>query len=78
MPNDEYVMICPYYRKIIGNSIYCDGIASDENIPITNCLFKQEFTERRERNKCIKKYCSGFRYHDCRIAVLNDVLNDKK
>lgn len=78
MPNDSFYIICPYYQKTLGNSIFCDGFSADESVNAENSQFKQTFKTREERNLCISKYCSLFNYTNCRIATLNDALNHKR
>ena len=74
MPNDPFYIICPYYHKVIGNNIFCEGFAGDETLNPNECRIKQSFATREERNECVKKYCAGFDYSHCRIAIINEVL----
>lgn len=74
MPNDDFAMICPYYHKTLGNTVFCEGFTCDDRIKTENSYFKQCFVTRDERNKCFKNYCASFQYPRCRIAALNSAF----
>ncbi len=76
MPNDDFAILCPYYYKVLGNDLFCEGMCGDENIPPEKSFFKQCFENRAKRNAYLKRYCSSFRYHDCRMAALNELLSE--
>lgn len=71
MPNDDFAVICPYYHKALGNSLFCEGFSCDGTIPVAETFMKQNFPDRASRNRCMRHYCASFRYPDCRIARLN-------
>ena len=78
MPNDEFTFICPYYYKTIGNSIFCEAFASDNFVSVSESYVKQCFEDRTKRNDCIKKYCASFKYPECRIAAINEIILTEK
>ena len=78
MPNDEFYIVCPYYHKARGNELFCNGFSGDNHFLTDECHVKQIFSTRAERNSFIKKYCSGFEYLNCAIAVINEQLNNVK
>lgn len=77
MPTDSYYIICPYYHKTLGNNLFCEGVAGDNHHNLDECKIKQCFSSRAERNNFIEKYCSGFDYLNCRIALINQIMSDK-
>ncbi|MBO5106104.1 MAG: hypothetical protein J6C29_04335 [Clostridia bacterium] len=77
MPNDDFYIICPYYHKARGNELFCEGFSGDKSFLTEECFNKQIFSTRAERNSFIKKYCCGFDYLNCSIAVLNEQLSNK-
>ncbi len=78
MPNDDFIMICPYYHKTIGNSVFCSGLSACEEFPAEEKFCKQVFADRKIRNDCIKRYCASFNYRFCRIAQINDAVEKNK
>ncbi len=78
MPNDDFYIVCPYYYKARGNELFCDGFSGDDSFSTDECFNKQVFSTRAERNSFIKKYCGGFDYLNCSIAVLNEQLSNTK
>ena len=78
MPNDNFYIICPYYHKIIGNNLFCEGFSGDDNFLTDECRIKQCFSNREERNGFIKKYCSGFNYSSCAVATLNSLITKRE
>lgn len=74
MPNDEFLFICPYYHKTIGNNLFCRGFSADNFLSVNESFVKQCFENHQKRNECIKRYCASFRYPDCRIAAINEVI----
>lgn len=78
MPNDDFAIICPYYHKTLGNTVFCSGFSCNEDIKTEASFIKQCFSDRIERNKCLKDYCASFKYPECRIAVLNRILWEEK
>ncbi len=74
MPKDDYAIICPYYHKTIGNSIFCNVFPIDGELSTEDCFYKQIFTDRASRNSCYKKYCASFGYKRCNIAKLNGLF----
>ena len=76
MPKDDYAIICPYYYKTIGNSIFCNVFPIDGELSTEDCFYKQIFTDRASRNSCYKKYCASFGYKRCNIAKLNGLFYD--
>ena len=77
MPNDDFYIVCPYYYKARGNELFCEGFSGDKNFPTDECFNKQVFSNRAQRNEFIKKYCEGFNYLNCAIAIFNEQLNHK-
>ena len=78
MPNDEFYFICPYYRKTLGNALFCEGISADDNARADESLVKQCFADREKRNGVIRKYCTSFKYVDCKIAAVNEMFAEHK
>lgn len=76
MPHDDFNFICPYYYKTIGNALFCEAFSAGTNIPVNESYIKQCFETRAERNLCIKKYCASFKYPQCRIAAVNELMED--
>ncbi|MBE6762641.1 MAG: hypothetical protein E7551_10230 [Ruminococcaceae bacterium] len=74
MPNDNFYIVCPYYHKVLGNQLFCNGLSGDKRFSTDECFNKQVFSTRNERNLFIKKYCGGFNYLNCAIAVINEQL----
>ena len=74
MPNDEFYIVCPYYHKARGNELFCNGFSGDKAFSTDECHVKQVFSTRTERNAFMKKYCGGFEYSGCAIAVINEQL----
>lgn len=78
MPNDPFYIICPYYHKVIGNTIFCDCFSGDDKFLTDECHIKQCFQTREMRNNFIKKYCSGFDFSSCSIARINSIFISSK
>lgn len=78
MPNDLFYIICPFYHKVIGNNLFCEGFSGDNNFSTDECRIKQSFSSKEDRNNFIKKYCSGFNYGGCSIASINSLVNNPK
>lgn len=78
MPNDSFYIICPFYHKLIGNTLFCEGFSGDNNFSTDECRIKQSFASKEERNSFIKKYCSCFDYSGCSIATINSLINKGK
>lgn len=78
MPNDDYYIICPYYYKTMGNMLFCEAFSADERISTSASYIKQCFKDRKKRNECMKKYCASFKYVQCRIALVNEILAEDK
>ena len=77
MPHEDYLMICPYFHKTLGNTLFCTAVpaANKENCA---AYYKQCFTSRVDRNRWLQQYCGAFNYCDCRYAVLNKYLLEKR
>lgn len=75
MPNDPFYIVCPYYHKTIGNSLFCESFSGDDEFKTEGCHIKQSFFNKNERNNFVKKYCSGFNYNNCSIAIINSLIN---
>lgn len=77
MPNDDFYIVCPYFHKARGCELFCEGFSGDTNFSTDECFNKQVFSTRTQRNEFIKKYCGGFDYSNCAIAIFNEQLNHK-
>ncbi len=77
MPNDEFYFICPYYRKTMGSTLFCEGISADDSLSADESFVKQCFPDREKRNRVIKKYCTSFKYGDCKIAAVNELFSNQ-
>ena len=77
MPNADFYIVCPYYQKLRGNELFCEGFSGDASFKTEECRIKQAFKTRNDRNAFIKKYCIGFGYTGCAIAALNEHLKNK-
>lgn len=77
MPHEDFLMICPYFHKTLGNTLFCTAVPAVSN---ANCsaYYKQSFEERKARNLWIKNYCASFNYGNCRYAALNKHLFNPK
>lgn len=73
MPHEDFLMICPYFHKTLGNTLFCTAVPAVSDSPCT-AFHKQNFEERNARNLWIKNYCASFNYGSCRYAVLNKYL----
>ena len=76
MPHDEYVLICPYYHKLMDNNLFCCGIPATD-APRCEAFYKQCFADRKSRNAWLQNYCASFGYQGCRYAQLNQYLFDR-
>ena len=76
MPNDAFYVVCPYYNKVMGNNLFCSGFSGDDEFSTDECRIKQCFSTRKDRNEFIKKYCSGFDYMRCSIAMINELIHN--
>jgi hypothetical protein len=75
MPNDPFYIVCPYYYKVIGNNLFCESFSGDDEFLTDECRIKQSFSNRKQRNDFIKKYCSCFNYSACTIATINSLIS---
>jgi len=76
MPNDDFIVVCPFYHKALGNDLFCEGISADDNFLLDKSMFKQSFADRKSRNECMLRYCTSFKYKECRLAALNSYLKN--
>lgn len=74
MPHDDITIICPYYHKTLGDIMFCEGFAAFNDAETVGCFFKQEFKSKESRATCLEKYCTTFKYNNCRFAALNDAF----
>jgi len=74
MPNDSFYIICPYYHKVMGNSLFCESFSGDSTFSTDECRIKQSFLNKKDRNTFIKKYCCGFDFMSCSIAAINSIM----
>ena len=77
MPHEDYLMICPYFHKTLGNTLFCTAVPAAEKTGCT-AFYKQCFETRDERNRWLHRYCGAFNYGSCRYAVLNKYLFEQR
>ncbi len=74
MPHDDLVIICPYYHKTLGDVMFCEGFSAFPDANTAKCYFKQEFKDKKSRTSCLEKYCTTFKYSNCRFAAINEAI----